>query len=78
MGIQFSDWEENIVGKGEIARYEQFSFSYYVFKRCLLLMREIEYLWSKRLKCQTNQGEISLGRWIKMKLQLHGWFVYSM
>ena len=24
MGIQFSDWVENIVGKEEIARYEQF------------------------------------------------------
>ena len=24
MGIQQSDWVENIVGKGEIARYEQF------------------------------------------------------
>ena len=24
MGMQLSDWVENIVGKGEIARYEQF------------------------------------------------------
>ena len=24
MGIQLFDWEENIVGKGEMARYEQF------------------------------------------------------
>ena len=24
MGLQLSDWVENIVGKGEIARYEQF------------------------------------------------------
>ena len=24
MGIQLSNWVENIVGKGEIARYEQF------------------------------------------------------
>ena len=24
MGIKFSDWVENIVGKGNIARYEQF------------------------------------------------------
>ena len=23
-GVQLSDWVENIVGKGEIARYEQF------------------------------------------------------
>ena len=33
---------ENIVGKEEIARDD-------VFKSCLLLMRENEYLWSKRL-----------------------------
>ena len=25
MGMQLSDWVENIVGKGEIARYEHFS-----------------------------------------------------
>ena len=25
-GVQLSDWEENIVGKGEIARYKQFLF----------------------------------------------------
>ena len=31
MGIQWSDWVENIVGKGEIARYEQFSFSHNFF-----------------------------------------------
>ena len=30
MGIQFSTWEENIVGKGEIARYEQF----HLFLQC--------------------------------------------
>ena len=36
MGIQCSDWVENIVGKEEIARYE---FSHNVFKSCLLLMR---------------------------------------
>ena len=24
MGLQLSDWVENIVGKGEIARFEQF------------------------------------------------------
>ena len=24
MGIQLSDWVENIVGKGEIAQYQQF------------------------------------------------------
>ena len=38
IGIQFSVWVENIVGKEEIARYEQFLlFPYNVFKSCLLL-----------------------------------------
>ena len=41
---------ENIVGKGEIACYEQFPLYHNVFKRCLLLMRQNEYLWSKGLK----------------------------
>ena len=41
MGIQFSDWVENIVGKGEI--------SYNIFKSCLVLIRQNEYLWSKGL-----------------------------
>ena len=30
MEIQLSEWVENIVGKGEIARYEQFLF----FSQC--------------------------------------------
>ena len=29
-GVQLSDWVENIVGKGEIARYEQFL----LFQQC--------------------------------------------
>ena len=32
MGIQLSAWVENIVGKGEIARYEQFL----LFPQCFL------------------------------------------
>ena len=33
MDIQVSDWVENIVGKGEIARYEQFLlFPQFIFK----------------------------------------------
>ena len=40
MGIQLSDWVENIVGKGEIALYEQFvvfpkMFSKTVFCGCV-------------------------------------------
>ena len=38
---------ENIVGKGEIARFEQCFHN--VFKSCLLLMGKNEYLWSKGL-----------------------------
>ena len=50
MGIQLSDWVENIVGKGEIARYEQFLLFPQCFqKQCLLLMRQNEYLWSEGL-----------------------------
>ena len=46
--MQFSDWVENIAGKEEIAR-NNFFFSRYVFRSCLLLMRKNEYLWSKGL-----------------------------
>ena len=41
MGIQLSDWVENIVGKGEIARYEQFL----LFQQCF----QNKYVWSKGL-----------------------------
>ena len=63
MGIQLSDRIGNIVGRGEIACYEQekllvmsnFSFSHNVFKSCLLLMRQNEYLWSTGLSvCSAN------------------------
>ena len=33
MGIQLSAWVENIVGKGEIARYEQFLLSTQCFRK---------------------------------------------
>ena len=33
MGIHVSDWIENIVGKEEIARYEQFLLSPQCFKK---------------------------------------------
>ena len=38
MGIQFSDWVEDNVGKGEIARYKQF-FSHNVIKSCSLCVK---------------------------------------
>ena len=53
MGIQLLDWVENIVEKGELAHYKQFqskfSFSHNVFKTCLLLMCQNEYLKSRGL-----------------------------
>ena len=50
MVIQYSDWVENIVGKEEIACYEQFLLVPQRFrKKCLLLMCQNEYLWSKGL-----------------------------
>ena len=49
MGIQLSDWVENIVGKGENDRYEQFLLFPQCFQNCLLLMCQNEYLWSKGL-----------------------------
>ena len=49
MGIQLSDRVENIVGKGEIAHYEQFLLFPNVFKSCLLLTCQNEYRWSKKL-----------------------------
>ena len=51
MGIHLSDWVENIVGKGDIAGYEQFVLFPQCFPQYLLLMRQNEYLRSKGL-CQ--------------------------
>ena len=50
MGIHLSDGVEIIVGKGEIARYEQFLLFPQLFQSCLVLMCQNEYLWSKGLK----------------------------
>ena len=50
MGIQLSDLVENIVGKEEIACYEQFFLFPHCFqKQHLLLMCRNEDLWSKGL-----------------------------
>ena len=40
MGIQLSDWVENIVGKGEIARYEQFL----LFPQCFQKQSAVDVL----------------------------------
>ena len=51
MGIQLFTWEENIVGKGEIARYEQFLLFPQCFeKQSVVDVLKNEYLWSKGLK----------------------------
>ena len=39
----------NIVGKEKLLVMSNFSFSHNVFKSCLLLVRQNEYLWSKGL-----------------------------
>ena len=52
MGIQFFDRVENIMGKGEIAIYQQFLLSHNFFKSGLLLMCQNEYLWSNGLMNQ--------------------------
>ena len=36
MGIQLSDWVENVVGKGEIVRYKQFLFFQQCFQKLSL------------------------------------------
>ena len=38
MGIQLSDWVENIVGKGEIARHEQFL----LFPQCFQMLSVLD------------------------------------
>ena len=54
-GRKFSKWVENTVGKGEIAHYEQFSFSLGVFKRLILQTRKNQGLFGKGLK-RTSKG----------------------
>ena len=39
-----------MVGKGDIAHYEQFLLFPNVFKSCLLLMRQNVYLWCEGLR----------------------------
>ena len=54
MGIHLFDKVENIVGKVKLLVISNFSFSYNVFKSCLLLMCQYEYLWSKGLTAYAN------------------------
>ena len=62
MGIQLSDWVENIVGKGEIARYEQFLLFPQCFQKLSVadpVMYQNKYLWSKGL-IATSYNKFSL------------------
>ena len=44
MGIQLSDWSENIFGRGEIARDEQFL----LFPKCFQKLSVVDTLYLKR------------------------------
>ena len=46
----FFEWVENTVGKGEIARYGNFSFSHSVFKRLVLQTCKNQGLFGKGLR----------------------------
>ena len=62
MEIEISDKVRNIVGKGEVACYEQFLLFPQCFQK-LFLNRQNEYLWSKGLKtdldCVSTQKQDS-------------------
>ena len=49
-GRKFLKQIDNTVGKGEIARYEQFSFSHSIFKRNVQQTRKNEGLYGKELR----------------------------
>ena len=53
-GRKFSKQVENIEGKEEIARYEQFLLSYSVFKRLVLQTRKSQDLFGKGLNIQIH------------------------
>ena len=57
-GRWFSKRLENTVGKGEIACYEQFSFSHSVFKRLILQTREDQELFGKGLISIENRRSV--------------------
>ena len=67
-GVQLYDCIEKIVGKEEIAHYEQFLLSPQCFQSCLLLMRQNEYLWSKGLRAESTNDLL-----IQVLCMLTGW-----
>ena len=50
MGLHLSDWVENIVGKGEIARHEQFLLFPQCFQKLCVVDASNKNLRSKGLK----------------------------
>ena len=59
MGIQLSDWIENICGKRRNCSLRAISpFPTMFLKSCLLLMCQIEYLWSKGLRNSNSQPDL--------------------
>ena len=65
MGIQLSDWVENIVGKGEIARYEQLLPYPQCFQNVVNTSKSVSMEWRvKQLEsiCTTvNRIRVNLG-----------------
>ena len=56
MGIQLSGLVENIVGKEEIARHEQFLLFPQCFQNLSVVDASNEYLWSKALRKVSEHG----------------------
>ena len=50
IGVQLSDWVENIVGKEEIARYKQFLLFPQCFQKLSVVDESKWALWSKGLR----------------------------
>ena len=59
MGILLSDWFENIVEKGEIARYERFLLFPQCFQKLSGVDGQNEYLWSQVLKFYKRKDELN-------------------
>ena len=55
--VQLYDWVENTEGKEKLLITSNFFFSNNVFKSCLLLMCQNEFLWSKGLKSSLKWKE---------------------
>ena len=56
LGYNYLIEQKTLWEKEKLLIMSNFSFSHKVFKSCLVLMRQNEYLWSKGLTKQTEQG----------------------